>query len=75
MQLVQGDLSGIPSFNYSVEYHIYEEIAQVESDNDDTDTDDDDDEDNSFFTLISSGRRNNLRFYGGTSWDFGTEVI
>ena len=69
---VQGDLSSIPSSDYSVEDHIYEEIAELESDDDDTATDD---EDNSLFTLISSRRRNNLRYYGCTSWDFGTEVI
>jgi hypothetical protein len=64
-RLVQGDLSSIPYSDYSVEDHIYEEIAELESDADDT-------EDNSFFTLISSGRRNNLRNFGCTSWDFGT---
>ena len=57
--------------NYSVEEHIYEEIAEEESDSEDTDTDDSDVE-NSFFTLISKRRRNNLRYYGYTSWDFGT---
>ena len=66
------DLSSIPSSDYSVEDHIYEEIAEVESDNDDTTTDD---EDNPLFTLISSGRRNNLRYFGSTSWDFETERI
>ena len=72
-KLVQGDLSSIPSTVYSVEDHVYEEIAELDSDKDDSDNNDD--EEDSFFTLISSGRRNNLRYYGCTSWDFGTEVI
>ena len=71
-RLLQEDLSSIPSSDYSVEDHIYEEIAEVESDNDDTATDD---EDNPLFTLISSGRRKNLRYFGSTSWDFETERI
>ena len=54
-----------------MEEHIYEEIAEEESDSEDTGTDDSDVE-NSFFTLISKRRRNNLRYYGYTSWDFGT---
>ena len=45
---------------------------EVESDDDDTATYN---EDNSLFTLISSGRRNNLRYFGSTSWDFETERI
>ena len=69
--LVPAGLSTIPSSGFSDEDHIYEEIAELESDSDDTN----DNEDDSFFALISSKRRNNLRYYGGTSWDFGTEVI
>ena len=73
----QQDLSSFPSTAYSDEEHIYEEIAEAESDCDDTTADSDsvdttaesDSENDSFFTLISSGRRNNLRFYGDTSWD------
>ena len=59
--------------NYSVEEHIYEEIAEdgIEDDN----TDDDGSVDNSFIYLISRRRRNNLRYYGDTSWDFEAEVI
>ena len=66
----QQDLSSFPSTAYSDEEHIYEEIAEAESDTNDEDTTaDSDTEDNSLFTLISSGRRNNLRYYGDTSWD------
>ena len=57
----QQDLSIFSSSTYSAEEHIYEEIAEVESDSEDT-TDDSDTEGDSFFTLISSGRRNNLRY-------------
>ena len=75
-------MSSPPSSAYSAEEHIYEEIAEADSDTEDTttdsdteadsdseDTDDSDTEDNSLFTLISSGRRNNLRYYGDTGWD------
>ena len=66
----QQDFSSFSSSTYSAEEHIYEEIAEVESDSEDTTADiDTDTEDDSFFTLISSGRRNNLRYYGDTSWD------
>merc|ERR1711892_1111989 len=71
-QGVQQDLSSFISSNYSAQEHIYEEIAEAENDCDDTTADSDskdttadsDSENDSFFTLISSGRRNNLRFYG-----------
>merc|ERR1711892_1414041 len=62
-QQVQQDFSSFTSSNYCAEEHIYEEIAEAESDSEDT-TADSDSEKDSFFTLISSGRRNNLRFYG-----------
>merc|ERR1712106_1197528 len=76
-QRVQQDFSSFISSNYSAQEHIYEEIAEAESDCDDTTSDSDsldttvdsDSENDSFFTLISSGRRDNLRFYGDTSWD------
>jgi len=76
-QRVQQDFSSFISSSYSAQEHIYEEIAEAESDCDDTTADSDsedttaesDSENDSFFTLISSGRRNNLRFYGDTSWD------
>eukprot|EP00092_Neocalanus_flemingeri_P038965 GFUD01042419.1.p1 GENE.GFUD01042419.1~~GFUD01042419.1.p1 ORF type:complete len:268 (+),score=88.82 GFUD01042419.1:84-887(+) len=68
--LTQEDIISLS--NDSVEDHIYEEIAELDSDNDDTESESEDD---SFLTLISLGRRNNLRYYGCTGWDFGTEVI
>jgi len=71
--LDQADFSSVADSNYSVEDHIYEEIA--EDDTDDDDTEKEDALDNSFIALISSRRRNILRSYGCTSWDFGTEVI
>jgi hypothetical protein len=67
-------MASIPSSHYSVEDHIYEEIAELDSDNEDTESETET-EDKSFLTLISSGRRNNLRYYGCAGWDFGTEVI
>jgi len=69
---LQEDMASLPSSNDSVEDHIYEEIVELDSDSDDTESET---EDKSFLTLISSGRRNNLRYYGCTGWDFGTEVI
>jgi len=69
---VHEDLLSLPSSNISVEDHIYEEIKELDSDSDDAESET---EDNSFLTLISSGRRNNLLYYGGTGWDFGTEVV
>jgi len=71
--LEQADFSSVTDSNYSVEEHIYEEIAEAYKDDDDTE--EEDAVDNSLITLISSRRRNNLRYYGHTSWDFGTEVI
>ena len=65
------DLLSLPSSNISVEDHIYEEIKGLPSDSDDSESET---EDNSFLTLISSGRRHNLLYYGGTGWDFGAEV-
>ena len=62
--------SSISSSNYSTEEHIYEQIAESDTEDQDT-TADSDIEDDSFLTLISSGRRNNLRYYGDASWDFG----
>ena len=73
LRLEQADFSSVTDSNYSVEDHIYEEIA--EDDSDDEDTDEDDVQDNTFINLISRRRRNNLRYYGYTGWDFGTEVI
>jgi len=70
LRLEQADFSSVTDSNYSVEDHIYEEIA--EDDSDDEDTDEDDVQDNTFINLISSRRRNNLRYYGYTGWDFGT---
>jgi len=67
------DLSSVTDSNYYVEEHIYEEIDEAYKDDDDAE--DDGAVDNSFIALISSRRRNNLRYYGCTSWDFGTEVI
>merc|ERR1712150_198617 len=64
------DFSSVTDSNYSGEEHIYEEIPEAYKDDDDTF--DDDAVDSSFITLISSRRRNNLRYYGHTSWDFGT---
>merc|ERR1711892_956447 len=66
-QRVQQDFLSCTSSNYSAQEHIYEEIAEagsdfddttVESDSEDT-TADSDSENDSFFTMISSGRRNN----------------
>jgi len=68
---VNEDLSSLLSSNNSVEDHIYEEIKDLPSDSDDSESET---EDNSFLTLISSGRRHNLLYYGGTGWDFGAEV-
>merc|ERR1711892_1574338 len=59
---VQQDLSSFTSSNYSAQEHIYEEIAEAESDCDDTTADidsenataDSNSENASFFTLISS---------------------
>jgi len=67
-QRVLQDFPNISSSTYSAEEHIYEEIVETESDSEDT-TADSDSEDDSFFTLISSGRRNNVRYYGDTGWD------
>ena len=50
-----------------VEDHIYEQIDDVDDGGKDA-------EENSFLTLISSERRKNLKFYGCTDWDFGTEI-
>ena len=66
----QQDFSSFSSSTYSAEEHIYEEIAEVDSDSDSDDTiTDSDTEDDSFFILISSGRRNTLRYCGDTGWD------
>ena len=55
--------------------HIYEEIEEDSSDSENSDDSKNDSEENSFLSLISSERRQNLRYYGCTSWDFGTEHI
>ena len=48
------------------EDHIYEEIQ-------DEDDSEDDGDDHSFLSLISSERRRNLRLYGLTDWDYGSQ--
>jgi len=60
------------SLRESAEDHIYEEIAEEESDSDSSEKDKGE---TSFISLISVERRKNLRLYGSTGWDFGTEVI
>ena len=63
------------------EDHIYEEIDEVGSRSDYSDDTDDsgisgkESEENSFLSLISTTRRQNLRYYGCTDWDFGTERV
>jgi len=63
------------------EDHIYEEIDEVGSgsdysdDTDDSGTSGKESEENSFLSLISTTRRQNLRYYGCTDWDFGTERV
>ena len=63
------------------EDHIYEEIDEVGSGSDYSDDTDDsgtrgkESEENSFLSLISTTRRQNLRYYGCTGWDFGTECV
>jgi len=63
------------------EDHIYEEIDEVGSGSDYSDDTDDsgisgkEPEENSFLSLISTTRRQNLRYYGCTGWDFGTERV
>lgn len=60
------------SFDDNIEDHIYEEINE---DHEEGYESEEDAEDNQFINLISSERRRNLRFYGCTGWDFGTEII
>jgi len=63
------------------EDHIYEEIDEVGSGSDYSDETDDsglsgkEPEEKSFLSLISTTRRQNLRYYGCTGWDFGTERV
>ena len=64
----------MPSFGLvseSAEDHIYEEISEVKSESDNFEKEN---EEMSFISLISIERRKNLRFYGSTGWDFGTEM-
>jgi len=65
------EMSRILSFGDSVEDHIYEEIDEDDHDNHYSVKET---EEYSFLTLISSERRKNLRFYGCTDWDFGTNI-
>jgi len=63
------------------EDHIYEEIGELSSESDYSDDTDNsgirgkESEENSFLSLISTTRRQNLRYYGCTGWDFGTERV
>jgi len=63
------------------EDHIYEEIDELGSGSDYSDDTNDsvisgkEPEENSFLSLISTTRRQNLRYYGCTGWDFGTERV
>ena len=60
------------------EDHIYEEIDEIGSGSDysdDSAASGKEPEENSFLSLISTARRQNLRYYGCTDWDFGTERI
>jgi len=63
------------------EDHIYEEIDEVVSgsvysdDTNDSGISGKEPEENSFLSLISTTRRQNLRYYGCTGWDFGTERV
>jgi len=63
------------------EDHIYEEIDEVGSGSDYSDDTDDsgisgkESEEKSFLSLISTTRRQNLRYYGCTGWDFGIERV
>merc|ERR1712123_13204 len=63
------------------EDHIYEEIDEVGTGSDYSDDTNDsgisgkESEENSFLSLISTTRRQNLRYYGCTGWDFGTERV
>eukprot|EP00090_Calanus_glacialis_P004138 TRINITY_DN13065_c0_g1_i3.p1 TRINITY_DN13065_c0_g1~~TRINITY_DN13065_c0_g1_i3.p1 ORF type:complete len:239 (+),score=50.25 TRINITY_DN13065_c0_g1_i3:246-962(+) len=66
------DMSSLGFVRRSAEDHIYEEIAEVDSESDNSEKEN---EEMSFISLISIERRKNLRFYGSTGWDFGTEVI
>jgi len=56
----------------AAEDHIYEEIAEDDGESDNSEKEN---EEISFISLISVQRRKNLRLYGSTGWDFGTEVI
>jgi len=58
------------TFVENLEDHIYEEIDDLEQA-----PHPEIEFEKSFLSLISSQRRQNLRFYGCTDWDFGTEVI
>ena len=66
------NISSLVSFDESVEDHIYDEIDPEDNESDDSEKET---EEKSFLSLISSERRKNLRFYGFTDWDFGTEMI
>jgi arginine repressor len=65
------DMSSLGLVSESAEDHIYEEIAEVDTENDISEKEN---EEMSFISLISIERRKNLRFYGSTGWDFGTEM-
>jgi hypothetical protein len=66
------DMPSLGLVNESAEDHIYEEIPEVDSESDISEKEN---EEISFISLISIERRKNLRFYGSTDRDFGTEVI
>ena len=66
------DISSLDLVSESAEDHIYEEIAEEDGESDNSEKEN---EEMSFISLISIERRKNLRFYGSTGWDFGTEVM
>jgi len=57
------------------EDHIYEEIDEIGSGSDYSDNSGKEPEENSFLSLISTTRRQNLRYYGCTGCDFAKERI
>ena len=65
------DMSSLGFVTESAEDHIYEEIAEEDGESDNSEKEN---EEMSFISLISIERRKNLRFYGSTGWDFGTEM-
>jgi len=59
-----------PPWSYQLaEDHIYEEIEEESSESEGSEKEH---EENSFLSLISTGRRQNLKYYGCTGWDFGS---